>query len=307
MMITLNELKKKWDSTTPYSNGFLQISEGHPLSVHVGYEGDQRCFIILDTGKWESIDSSKAVSAVCIEYSKSKYGLKFLLKYPSLDELFIKLCWDLLDCSKAASDPVQTILERYNSWLLLLQKQQPGLMSLSKQKGLIAELMFFIDQCESRDAGEVLSAWVGPEGCDQDFIFDNCWYEIKATVKSSNSIIISSLQQLDREDYGELIVYFMDKVSSGGTGTFSLPDVVEGVQRVLTDQIQKDQLECKLAMCGYYYCDSQKYRDTYYVCSERRDYIVDDGFPVLSVQNVPHEIIEAKYSIDLASIDCFKK
>ncbi|WP_316636808.1 PD-(D/E)XK motif protein [uncultured Ruminococcus sp.] len=306
-MITLNDLKKKWDSTTPYSNGFLQISEEHPLSVHVGYEGDQRCFVILDTGRWESIESSKAVGAECIEYSKGKYGLKFLLKYPSLDELFIKLCWDLLDFSKSESNPVQAVLDRYRSWLLLLQKQRTGLLSFSRQKGLIAELMFFIDQCEYREVDEVLSAWVGPEGCDQDFVFDNCWYEIKATAKASDSVRISSLQQLDRAEYGELIVLFMDKVSSDGTGAFSLPDVVEDVLLILPNQALKDKLECKLAMYGYYYRDSQNYRDIYYDLSERRDYRVEDGFPILSVHNVPHEIIDAKYSIELASIDCFKK
>lgn len=306
-MITLNELKKKWDETTPYSNGFLQISDGHPLSVHVGYEGDHRCFIILDTGRWENIDSSKAVSAACIEYSTNKYGLKFMLKYPSLDELYIKLCWDLLDCSKTASDPLQKVIDRYRSWLLLLQKQRTGLLSLSRQKGLTAELMFFIAQSEFRGADEILSAWVGPEGCDQDFIFDDCWYEIKATAKASDRVLISSLQQLDRSDYGELIVYFMDKVTSGGTGTITLPGVVEDVLRNIPNQVMRDKLECKLAMYGYYFRDSQNYRDTHYVCSERRDYRVKDGFPVLSVHNVPHEIIEAIYSIDLASIDCFKK
>ena len=99
-MMTLNDLQKKWNETSPFSGGFLQISEEHPLSVHVGYENDLRCFVILDTGRIDNIDSSKAIDAVCIKLSAEKYGLKFLLKYPSLDELFIKLCWDLMECSK---------------------------------------------------------------------------------------------------------------------------------------------------------------------------------------------------------------
>ena len=78
-MMTLNDLQKKWNETSPFSGGFLQVSEDHPLSVHVGYENDLRCFVILDTGRIDNIDSSKAIDAVCIELSAKKFGLKFLL------------------------------------------------------------------------------------------------------------------------------------------------------------------------------------------------------------------------------------
>ena len=305
-MMTLNDLQKKWNETSPFSGGFLQISEEHPLSVHVGYENDLRCFVILDTGRIDNIDSSKAIDAVCIELSAKKFGLKFLLKYPSLDELFIKLCWDLMECSKDAEYPLNAMLDRYSNWLILLQKAKAGIMSASRQKGLLAELLYLQDQIQLIGEDDALSAWVGPEGCDQDFVFSDSWSEVKATVKASNSVLISSLQQLDREETGELIVYFMDKLSAQSDGDHSLPQVVDEVKDMIQKPHNKDLYDCKLAMYGYYCKDTDQYQNIYYSLSEIRKYEVNLSFPRLSVNNIPHEIIEAKYRIDLSSIENYR-
>ncbi|MFQ9597636.1 MAG: hypothetical protein ACLRZG_07620 [Streptococcus sp.] len=37
------------------------------------------------------------------------------------------------------------------------------------------------------------------------------WYEIKSTGASSSEISISSVEQLDRDDEGELVIYRIDK------------------------------------------------------------------------------------------------
>ena len=305
-MMTLNELQKKWNETSPYSGGFLQVSEGHPLSVHVGYENEQRCFVILDTGRIDTIESSKAIDAVCIKLSADRFGLKFLLKYPSLDELFIKLCWDLMECSKDSESPLTAILDRYSNWLILLQKSKAGFMSVSRQKGLLAELLYLKEQIQLIGESDALEAWVGPEGCDQDFVFVDSWSEVKATSKASDSVLISSLQQLNRDDTGELIVYFMDKLSAQGNEDFSLPQVIEEIKDMIQLPHNKDLYDCKLAMYGYYLKDADQYLGIYYNLSERRAYEVSASFPRLTVHNVPYEITEAKYRIDLASIESFR-
>lgn len=305
-MMTLNDLQKKWNETSPFSGGFLQVSEDHPLSVHVGYENDMRCFVIFDTERIENIDSSKAIDAVCIELSDEKYGLKFYLKYPSLDELFIKLCWDLMECSKDAEYPLNAMLDRYSNWLILLQKAKDGIMSASSQKGLLAELLYLQDQIQLIGEDNALAAWVGPEGCDQDFVFADSWSEVKATVKASNSVLISSLQQLDRKENGELIVYFMDKLSSKSDGDYSLSKVVDEIKNMIQMPYNKDLYDCKLAMYGYFYNDADQYQNIYYSLSEIRKYEVNSSFPKLSVNNIPHEIIEAKYRIDLSSIENYR-
>lgn len=103
-MRTINDLYEKWNSISPYTGGFLLVSDEHPLSFHIGYLSDsQKCFIVLNTGKLEKISSSKAINVENILLSDNSYALRFSLNYASLDEIFVKLCWDLiqiivLDC-----------------------------------------------------------------------------------------------------------------------------------------------------------------------------------------------------------------
>ena len=62
-MRTINDLYEKWNSISPYTGGFLLVSDEHPLSFHIGYLSDsQKCFIVLNTGKLEKISSSKAIN-----------------------------------------------------------------------------------------------------------------------------------------------------------------------------------------------------------------------------------------------------
>lgn len=303
--MTINELQRKWDSISPNTGGFLLVSGDHPLSFHIGYYGEQMCFMVLDTGKVEKTASSKAINSSCVEMDNGKYALRFLLNYPSLNELFVKLCWDLIDCSQNNLDPIATILSRFNSWMRLLQKRGEGLLSPSAQKGLIGELLFLKELIVSEGSIKALNSWVGPEGSDQDFICENSWNEIKATTIASTTVVISSLQQLDRNDNGHLVVYFMDKTASNGVQTLSLPEVVDDVKKLLPIGAT-DLFLCKLAMCGYYLKDRERYNEMRYRLSEKRVYSVEEGFPKLTRGNVPSEVHNAKYELDLLTIDRFR-
>lgn len=302
----INELQTKWEMTSPYSGGFLLVSGHHPLSFHVGYFGEQMCFMVLDTGKIDNISSSKAITAKCIQTEDKKYALSFLLNFESLSELFVKLCWDLIDCSRESSKPVDSILSRFNSWIRLLQKKGDGLLSPSSQKGLIGELLFLQDSIKTIGAYDSLNAWVGPEGSDQDFIFSNLWCEIKTTTIASATVSISSLQQLDRDDVGNLVVYFMDKTTSDGTQTVSLPEVIEETNSLLENPHLIDLFSCKLAMCGYYLKDVELYKTIRYRMSEKRSYEVTCDFPRLTRDNVPQGIQNAKYELELSAIEAYR-
>lgn len=304
--MTINELQNKWEMTSPYSGGFLLVSGNHPLCFHVGYYGEQMCFMVLNTGKVTNINSSKAISASCVKTEDQKYALSFLLNFESLSELFVKLCWDLIDFSKESPQPVDSILSRFNSWIRLFQKKGDGLLSPSSQKGLIGELLFLQESIKSTGAEASLKAWVGPEGCDQDFIFSNLWCEIKTTTIASETVSISSLQQLDRNDSGKLIVYFMDKTTSDGAQTISLPEVIEKTTVLLESDHLMDILSCKLAMYGYYSKDAERYKDVRYRMSEKRAYKVNCDFPKLTKNDVPCGILNAKYELELSAIDAYK-
>lgn len=307
-MRTINDLYEKWNSISPYTGGFLLVSDEHPLSFHIGYLSDsQKCFIVLNTGKLEKISSSKAINVVNILLSDNSYALRFSLNYASLDEIFVKLCWDLMSASKDDQKPIEKIVAQYKKWLRLLQQIGNGLLPPHSQKGLIGELLYLADLIERHGEKKALGEWVGPEGADQDFNFEDGWAEVKTTIIAGTSVQVSSLQQFDRSDEGTLIVYFLDKTSSTGTTTISLNEAVELVSSKVTMQSNKDFLELKLAKCGYQSKNADEYSAYRFKLSERRQYCVSSGFPRLTKDNVPPAVIEAQYRIDLPSIETFRK
>lgn len=306
-MMTINELQEKWNSISPYSDGFYLISGDHPLSFHIGYYGEQKCFMILNTEKIDEITSSKSISTDCVELEDGSYSLRFVLNCASLDELFIKLCWDLINSSYNSSQPTQYILNRFCMWISLLQKKGNRLLSDSILKGLAGELLYIKDLLiEGKNPEMVLNSWIGPEGGDQDFIFADTWSEIKATSISATTITISSLQQLEQQCDGNLVIYFMDKTSSKGIHTFSLPQVVSEINDLICNPKQLDLFFCKLAMCGYCMGDSDKYNEIRYNYIEKRTYLVSKSFPKLIRKSVPMGINSAVYQIDLSIIEPFR-
>lgn len=306
MSMTINELQEKWRNISPYTGGFLLVSGEHPLSFHIGYYGERMCFIVLDAEMTEKIESSKAISASCVQTEDHKFALQFLLNNDSLNELFIKLCWDLIECSKQSFTPVDDIIARFNGWMRLLQKKGEGLLSPSIQKGLIGELLFLKEAIKIYGAAKAVNAWVGPEGSDQDYIFEDGWFEIKSTTIASATIVISSLQQLDRKDDGILVVYFMDKTTTHGSQTLSLPEVIEDVEKALNDANKIDILSCKLAKYGYFSKDADRYKDIRYKFAEKHQYKVAQDFPRLIRNNVSIAIHNAKYELALSSIEEYK-
>ena len=306
--MTISELQEKWNGINPYSGGYLLVSGEHPLLFHIGYsENGLKQFLVLNTGKVEMPLSSKAVHVERIQLRDGEYALRFSLCYESLDELFVKLCWDLMDASRHSSKPVDKIISQYNNWRRLFQQQAHStLLSSSMQKGLLGELLYLSAAATELGWDDALSAWVGPEGCDQDFNFSDKWVEVKAVSISADTVSISSVQQLERNDMGMLVVYFIEKTSSGGASTITLPDTISAIKEQLASPEASDMLMCKLAKYGYCEKDADSYSSMHYRYAENRKYIVTDGFPKLTRDNIPTAVTNAQYSISLAMIDCFK-
>lgn len=304
--MTIKELESKWNTINPYSGGYLLISGEHPLSFHIGYHSnDQKSFVVLNTGKVDGLKSSKAITAECIE-TDYQFILRFVLNYPSLDEIFVKLCWDLMESSKTSPNPVEQIRNQYSKWMRLLQKATDDILSSSQQKGLIGELLYLQESLNGLEPVEAINAWVGPEGSDQDFIFVHSWAEIKAVSIAATDVQISSLQQLSRKDTGYLVIYFMDKTTGTGAQTISLPKLIWQIEERLSTDFLHDSFQCKLAQYGYLRRDEEKYLSSHYRLAECRTYKVMEDFPKLMRANVPDAVVNTRYQLDLLMLEEWK-
>ena len=219
---------------------------------------------------------------------------------------FSILCCDIIEHSRPAAneaEALELVISRYKQWSKLLETQRSGLMDEQRRKGLLGELLFLEQRISSADS--VLSAvqgWSGADGADQDFIYPDGWFEVKSIGVSAVSVMISSLEQLDCADAGELVINRIDKAAPDKAGAVSLNDVVRRMSAsLIVNSDALDLFRTKLSQYGY--IDLQEYSEQKYYCSGTQRYRIDESFPRLTSDNVPTQVIALHYEIGSAVFD----
>lgn len=306
-MITFQDLKQKWDNLSIFENGFVRIDGDHPFDICIGYaELNQKTLLFIDTGEIEDLPSSKSIVAKNFQRTDGRWVVSFQLIRIETEDVFIRLCWDIIESSRdVTKNVVLHIIERYEKWLKLMEHRGSNLMSESMQKGLLGELLYLKELIEIEGQQKAVDSWAGPDGADQDFVYDSTWAEIKAIGISTESVVISSMEQLEVENEGVLIIYIIDKTTIDNSNGFSLYEKVSELSEVFTENLKaKEQFELKLFKYGY--TDLKEYDKQKYRLSGKHSYFVNNDFPKLTHDNVRTEIVQTKYSISLAAVEKFK-
>ena len=312
MRITPEILQRQWDSIYYKYGGFLQIDIKHPLEWYIGYQSISQETLLLvcntDIGK---IESSKSILVTRRRReSDNRWTLSFELLRNEQKSVFLILCSDIIEHSRSSSNEKEAlalVISRYKQWSRLLESQKSGLMDEKSRKGLLAELLFLqerIEECNS--ALMAIQGWVGPDGADQDFIYKDRWYEIKSIGVSATSVTISSHEQLDCSEEGDLVVMRIDKAAPDKVGALSLNDAVRQISMMLADAPDAmDLFRSKLSAYGY--IDLQEYSEDVYYCSGLQRYTVNDKFPRLIRRNVPPQVESLHYDLSLSSLSSWLK
>ena len=130
---------------------------------------------------------------------------------------------------------------------------------------------------------------------------------MKAIALASESVKISSLEQLNQETDVTLVVYVLEK-STPGDQRITLPDIVADIRQQLTaDVLVLDKFNMKLFKYGYRDRDEDDYRQNCFRLIETRIYEVTDVFPKLTRKNVPPEVSVCKYELSLPSLEIYRR
>lgn len=312
MRITPEVLEKQWGSINYTDGGFLQIDTLHPLEWYIGYQSiSQRTLLLVSDNEIGAIDSSRSMVVTRRRReTDNRWTLSFELLRNEQQGVFAILCSDVIEHSRSANDEkeaLKLVLGRYKQWSKLLESQNSGLMSEQSQKGLIGELLFLEKQITILDTPlTAIQGWAGADGADQDFVYPERWHEVKSIGISATNVSISSLEQLDCVDMGELIIQRLDKATPSKTGAFSLNEVVLRISNTLASNVDAlDLFRAKLSAYGY--IDLLEYSEQKYFHTKTEIYRVDETFPKLTVKSIPSQIVSANYELNLPSLTDWRK
>lgn len=307
MKTTPDILQRQWNSIGYKYCGFLQIDTQHPLEWYIGYRSiSQKTLLLVCTTDIGAIESSKSMAVTRRKReTDNRWALSFELLSNEQEGVFAIFCSDIIENSRPASNEKEAlalVIDRYKQWSRLLETQRSGLMDESSRKGLFGELLFLQRRIEeSNSALATIRGWVGADGADQDFVYEDGWHEVKSIGASVTSVTISSLEQLDCADEGELVVLRIDKAAPDKAGALSLNDMVQKISNKLTDDVAALEL-FRSKLTAYGYIDIQEYSEQKYYCSDMQWYRVDDTFPSLTRRNVPIQVESLSYKLNLSSM-----
>lgn len=278
----------------------------HPLKIYLGTNNEGlRSLTVVSNSNRVEVFSSKIIDVGYEQYSDNDLSLSFNLLDDRFAEFFYSFCEDVIKNTYSAqeSDGFLPVVERYEAWQKFF-KRNNNFLSESEIKGLIGELLF-IRHYMLPNYGEdrTIAAYIGIEGGHKDFELGETWYEIKAVHNGSNSVNISSLEQLDSDRDGHLEVVVLDDGAQSEISV-NLNILASDISSMFSgDNLRK--FNDKLLEKGYVPND---YYNTYsYIPVSATGYLVKNDFPKLKKEALPDGILSAKYELSLLAIKDYKE
>lgn len=285
---------------------FSRIDDEHILDLHIGLDEKGRKSIELRSMfKPVKVTGTSAIDVT--QYTKPEYNtIRFSLKDDDMSGLFYKFCEDIIEQTKDLKnekDGYKTITTRFFQWKKMFVLSKNTFLTEPEIMGMIGEILFLRGPlADEIGLSEALKSWSGQELTHKDFSCSDKWYEVKTISRGNTTVRISSLEQLDSDKNGELIVYSLEKMSPAYNG-ISLNKLILETRQMFLSADDADTFLAKVAMQGYEY--NNYYDEFVFEVSGLTRYKVTDQFPKLTHANVPKEITKANYDLALAEIMSF--
>lgn len=301
-----NEVYKIFREDFP-SRHFIRFGDNRHLSLYIGRDDDAR-YSFDFRGKYKPVRISSS-DVIAVEQYKDGdlLTLRFSLENNDLLEYFCTFCQDLLDSVKVTNDhetAYHTLRSRYYSWRQLFRPDNARLTE-AEIMGLIGELLFLKDyMIPERGIDVALDSWMGPEKTHKDFSDQQDWFEVKTISFGKESVRISSIEQLDSELEGRLVIYELEKMSPSFEGV-RLNQLVNSIIALLTNTSQREIFIAKLQLYGFEF--SNENDNIVFNVRNNNFYRVDPlSFPRLHRSLIPDAITRVQYEILITEIEPFK-
>ncbi|MCH5179814.1 MAG: PD-(D/E)XK motif protein [Erysipelotrichales bacterium] len=295
------EIKQKIDSIRSNSQ-YFRVSATHPLELYIGK--NEKGFLTLRFNGDFTPVKVLGTAVIEIKQVKAKEYNSILFSLVSNDNtsLFYHFCEDIITQTEAyeGQDGYTEIVNRFSQWKKMFSGDSK-ILSESEVLGLIGELLFLQRHSFSiYGITKGLNGWSGPEPTHKDFSYEHEWFEIKSINTHKSSVSISSLEQLDSDIDGHLIIYTFEKMSPSFSG-ITLNSLVADIAKMLQYETDRDIFLSKLKQAGYSYNDI--YDNYVYNFIKVNSYLVDREFPRIKASDLPKGIVKVEYEILLSWIE----
>ncbi|MCD8291730.1 MAG: PD-(D/E)XK motif protein [Prevotella sp.] len=285
---------------------FKRLDDSCNLNMYVGKNKDGH-YTFEYSGNFIPTRVMSSELIVVSQYKQpDRYTICFSLVSDELLESFSIFCQDLVDSVRGIEDMnegYRIICERFFSWKKLF-KPNKAILADSELMGLLGELMFLKDKLLPF-LGELdaIESWIGPEKTHKDFSFRDTWVEVKSVSSGKDAVRISSVEQLDGSNKGYLVVYRFERMSNTYNG-INLNMLVNDILSMINRTYCKDLFMTKLDLNGYH--SSPEYNDKVYNLTNVTAYVVGEGFPRLTREQLPTAISHVQYELLTSEIEQFK-
>ena len=289
---------------------FTRVKPSQNLDIYRGVDALGRNALLLITSSSPiPAKSSKSIEVGSGQRTDGKFSLMFSLRDARYEDMFDCFCKDIISSSdiQAVADrnAYAFFVNRYNKWAALFEKAPNDILSPSVIKGLIGEILV-LKNILIPQLGEVsaLEAWMGPLLSPKDFIFEKSWVEVKTISSPVESIQISSIEQLDSTNDGQIVIVRLDSSNLADPDSISINGLFDEMVGLLQNPVARNLFEEKLLVIGY--CFNRLYDNVRFSFKKMELYKVTPDFPAIKRESIPPAILQAEYNISIPAIEKFK-
>jgi hypothetical protein len=267
-----------------------------------------------------SLEQNKRPTQVnCMGFSlrsdnKTGGGNCFLLELADVrfHDVFLVLSEDIASKMQSAKDEHQAIrvfMTQISRWRDFFDEHDGDGLSKQEQHGLWGELWALKTVLAPVfGLAESVTAWVGPEGANQDFSFRSIICEVKTSVSPPHErFSVSNVRQLDSATSTPFVLLFL-ALDIKQNSPESLPQLVSEIRDIIAedDPAALVLFDTKLIQCGYFRAHEATYTGTGYFVRHQHLFHVCDGFPRIIENALPGGVGDVKYSVAVDSCTDFE-
>ena len=278
--MTIDEIKNRFYECKN-SLSYKRVNPSHPINIYIGYnEKGNKSLVIISSKCNVDYESTKLIKVELKEREDGNYALSFSLLDDSLSDIFYQFISDIIDKTRNLKDysPIVFAIERWKKWINMFKNSQNMFLSENEVRGLLGELIYLEKYMFIKyGIDKSLESWIGSSLSHKDFEINDTWYEIKTIKENALTVTISSIEQLDSKENGELVLIKLEPSNESINEPIILNDYIKKIESYFSNEYQINAFKSKLDERRYFY--TPEYDKYVYSIKSIDHYVVIEEFP----------------------------